>query len=657
MFQRLSTYTHWAIFVLLCFCISFVQSQNFNQKYIDSTIAELNVINETEQFRQKQIHLNNYIHQQSEVIQLEIYEYVFQHSQTDFPLFIDDYVNLLEKQKNISKAVDLHLRTAWNYINKSDKKALYYADQALKLSEKHHFYTGIAKSLEIKGLYYEIIFGDVEKASVFYFEAIEICKKHQLSYVADMYHTLGVLFHTSDNYKKAQLYYEMAYEKAKKQNNVVLLKSCYINLGSIHSSLENFSIAESYFLKSLEIPENEYYNYDAFANLGNLYLRQQDFQKALPYLERASEIHPNNPDADINLRFLIDAKTNSGDTLMMKMIINRAENAIHTIPSLRDKSLLLRSISDYYKTTGDFEKAFSFNDAYLNSYEQLIENHKNETLLELEAKYQSEKIKTTLAKKEKEQTLLLIGGGILLMSTIGFYFFHRKRLQYKNTIQQQKIKELTQKNKLLAMESIIEGQEAERLRIAQDLHDSLGGLLSSVKAHFTTFKNQFDKDEKLDITQKTYQLIDASCIEVRRISHNMTPHFFNLVGLEGYLEDIAEQLSTSGINATVDIHNLPESTDTTKRITIFRLIQEILSNIRKHAEAKNILIQLIGSEKEIQLIIEDDGCGFDYEKACKNKGLGLKNINSRVDFLEGTIQWESIINEGTTITINIPLDR
>lgn len=207
------------------------------------------------------------------------------------------------------------------------------------------------------------------------------------------------------------------------------------------------------------------------------------------------------------------------------------------------------------------------------------------------------------------------------------------------------------------MESIIEGQEAERLRIAQDLHDGLGGLLSSVKAHFTTFKNQFDKDEKLDITQKTYQLIDASCIEVRRISHNMTPHFFNLVGLEGYLEDIAEQLSTSGINATVDIHNLPESTDTTKRITIFRLIQEILSNIRKHAEAKNILIQLIGSEKEIQLIIEDDGCGFDYEKACKNKGLGLKNINSRVDFLEGTIQWESIINEGTTITINIPLNR
>lgn len=658
MFSKRLTFIHWTIFILLMCGSSFVHGQNFNQKYIDHTMAVFNDDTQTEENRELEIHkLQNYIYQQPESEQLAIFDSIFLNTENQLELtpLVDAYVKLLVKQRNISKAVDVYLKTAWNYINRSNKKALHVADKALKLSENHHFYTGIVKSLEVKGLYYEIILGDVEKASQFYFEAIEICKKHQLAYIADMFHTVGVLFHTSDNYEKAQSYYEMAYEEAKRQHNTELLKRCYINLGSVHSSLENYPVAESYFLQSLEIPENESYNYDAYANLGNLYLRQQAYQKALPHLERATEMHPNNPDANINLRFLIDAKASLKDTSEMHPILTRAENAITSIPSLRDKSLLLRSISEYYKTTGDYKQAFLYNNAYLTTYEQLIENQKNETLLDLEAKYQSEKIKTSLAKKEKQQTLLLIGGGILVLLTIGFYFFHRKRLHYKNTIQQQKIKELTQKNKLLAMSSIIEGQEAERLRIAQDLHDSLGGLLSSVKAHFTIFKNQFDKEEQLEITQKTYQLIDASCTEVRRISHNMMPQFLNLVGLEGSIEDIAEQLSSLGINVTVDIHNLPESIDATKQITIFRLIQEILSNVRKHANAKNLLIQLIGSENEIQLIIEDDGHGFDYEAALKNKGLGLNNINRRVEFLEGTIQWESVINEGTTITINIPL--
>src|SRR5690606_9771776 len=217
---------------------------------------------------------------------------------------------------------------------------------------------------------------------------------------------------------------------------------------------------------------------------------------------------PNNYDADNNLRFLIDAKVKLKDTTSMHIIMNQAENALLSINSLRDKSLLLRSASDYYKLTGDFEKALQYNEAYLNVYGQIIQNQKNQTLHDIEAKYQSEKIKASLEKKEKQQRLLIIGVCVLMTFLIGLYVFYRKRLAYKNTIEQQKITDLTQKNKLLAMSSMIEGQEAERLRIARDLHDSLGGLLSSVKAHFTIFKNKFDKDQTLDITQKTYQLID-----------------------------------------------------------------------------------------------------------------------------------------------------
>lgn len=656
--QHSSISVYWVRITFLFLVISFANGQNFNKHFIDGSLQAASAKNQNGQnYKSVLNQLRNYIEEKPDSIQTEIYRYVLDSdtARFSFTYFYEDYAQLLAKQGTITYAVDLYIDAVWHFIDKGDKKALYSAEKALKLSKEHLFYTGIVKSIEAQGQYYEIVEGNVEQASTFYFEAVDLCKKHKLAYIADIYHTIGVLFHTSDNYKKAKIYYQTAYEEAKRQNNGALQKKCLINLGSIHSSLTDFNTAETYFLQSLEIPENSHYDFDTYANLGNLYIRQENYQKAMHFLEKATENHPDNYDADNNLRFLIDAKVKLKDTTSMHIIMNQAENALLSINSLRDKSLLLRSASDYYKLTGDFEKALQYNEAYLNVYGQIIQNQKNQTLHDIEAKYQSEKIKASLEKKEKQQTLLIIGVCVLMTFLIGLYVFYRKRLAYKNTIQQQKITELTQKNKLLALSSMIEGQEAERLRIARDLHDSLGGLLSSVKAHFTIFKNKFDKDQTLDITQKTYQLIDNSCLEVRRISHNMIPHSLSLSGLKGTLEDLSEHMESEGYTITLDVHHLPENLATTKQITIFRIIQEILSNIRKHADAKNVFIQLIGSRNEIQLIVEDDGKGFDYKEAVKNKGLGLNSINSRVEFLDGTIQWESVIAEGTTITINIPI--
>lgn len=656
--QHSSISVYWVRITFLFLVISFANGQNFNKHFIDGSLQAASAKNQNGQnYKSVLNQLRNYIEEKPDSIQTEIYRYVLDSdtARFSFTYFYEDYAQLLAKQGTITYAVDLYIDAVWHFIDKGDKKALYSAEKALKLSKEHLFYTGIVKSIEAQGQYYEIVEGNVEQASTFYFEAVDLCKKHKLAYIADIYHTIGVLFHTSDNYKKAKIYYQTAYEEAKRQNNGALQKKCLINLGSIHSSLTDFNTAETYFLQSLEIPENSHYDFDTYANLGNLYIRQENYQKAMHFLEKATENHPDNYDADNNLRFLIDAKVKLKDTTSMHIIMNQAENALLSINSLRDKSLLLRSASDYYKLTGDFEKALQYNEAYLNVYGQIIQNQKNQTLHDIEAKYQSEKIKASLEKKEKQQTLLIIGVCVLMTFLIGLYVFYRKRLAYKNTIQQQKITDLTQKNKLLAMSSMIEGQEAERLRIARDLHDSLGGLLSSVKAHFTIFKNKFDKDQTLDITQKTYQLIDNSCLEVRRISHNMIPHSLSLSGLKGTLEDLSEHMESEGYTITLDVHHLPENLATTKQITIFRIIQEILSNIRKHADAKNVFIQLIGSRNEIQLIVEDDGKGFDYKEAVKNKGLGLNSINSRVEFLDGTIQWESVIAEGTTITINIPI--
>ena len=288
-------------------------------------------------------------------------------------------------------------------------------------------------------------------------------------------------------------------------------------------------------------------------------------------------------------------------------------------------------------------------------------------IAELEVKFDTEQKERKIAqqdlqieKEARQKTQILIGliaVGVLLI--VSFVFF-RNRLKYQRTIaiqkeaiQQQQIVELQQQNKLLALNSMIEGQEAERLRIAKDLHDSLGGLLSTVKAHFSAIQQEIEQLEKLNITEKTNSLIDEACIEVRRISHNMMPHALSISGLRGAVEDLADNLKEEGFEATLEMKDLPEL-ENTREVMIYRLLQEIISNIRKHAEAKTILIQVLPYENGINILVEDNGKGFDYDSAIQKGGLGLKSINSRVQFLDGEIDWNTKPGSGTSITIKIP---
>ena len=174
-----------------------------------------------------------------------------------------------------------------------------------------------------------------------------------------------------------------------------------------------------------------------------------------------------------------------------------------------------------------------------------------------------------------------------------------------------------------------------------------------MKAHFTTIQKEIEELEKLNITEKTNSLIDEACLEVRRISHNMMPHALSLSGLKGAVQDIASNLQEEGYLVTLEIEDLP-SMDKTREVMVYRLIQEIVANIRKHAEAKSVLIQVLARKNDLNLLIEDNGKGFNFDQALKKGGIGLKSINSRVQFLDGHIDWDTQEGEGTSVSIKIP---
>ncbi|MEZ4779033.1 MAG: sensor histidine kinase [Flavobacteriaceae bacterium] len=349
--------------------------------------------------------------------------------------------------------------------------------------------------------------------------------------------------------------------------------------------------------------------------------------------------------------------------------LENALNKLETVNKPQVKLEVLSKMASIQLEARNYLNAYQYKMMEVQVKDSISSERMQRNIAELEVKFDTEKKERkileqnfTIEKESRQKNQILyglVGLGVLLL--VSFIFF-QKRLKDQKTIaaqklaiQNQEITELQQKNKLLALNSMIEGQEAERLRIAKDLHDSLGGLLSTVKAHFTTIQKEIEQLEKLNITEKTNNLIDEACIEVRRISHNMMPHALSISGLQGAIEDIAESLREEGYTTTLEISNLPKNADSTKEVMIYRLLQEIISNIRKHAQAKTILMQLIGYKNELTLIIEDDGNGFDYEKAIEKGGLGLKSINSRVQYLDGTISWDSQPGKGTSITINIPV--
>ncbi|NND32208.1 MAG: sensor histidine kinase, partial [Saprospiraceae bacterium] len=197
--------------------------------------------------------------------------------------------------------------------------------------------------------------------------------------------------------------------------------------------------------------------------------------------------------------------------------------------------------------------------------------------------------------------------------------------------------------------------EEERGRIAKDLHDSLGSLLATIKGHSSALEYEVKQLSNLQNYQKTNHLIDEACDEVRRISHNMMPQALISNGLVDALRDLTDNYaSTSGWKITFDVVGMKHRLSENYELMIFRIVQELMANIARHAVAQQVLFQMIWKENNLHITVEDDGRGFKLDNG-KESGLGMRSIRSRVAYLNGEVEIDSVPGEGTTVSINIPI--
>jgi len=253
-------------------------------------------------------------------------------------------------------------------------------------------------------------------------------------------------------------------------------------------------------------------------------------------------------------------------------------------------------------------------------------------------------------------------GLVLGLMAIGIYYivrFYSEKINTAKIIEEQnekinfqKFNELKDKIQINSMQSMIEGQEVERERIAKDLHDSLGGLLSTIKLQVDNIRNKKSISEDDKEIKTATQLLDTAVSEVRTISQNLQPGALNRLGLIPALKDLVNRYDNKyGPEIDLQHFDVPIKLDQTIALGIYRIVQEILTNAIKHANAKEILVQLNKETDEIIIHIEDDGVGFNTEK--KYTGMGLENIRSRVNYLKGTMEIDSRKNQGTSFLIHV----
>lgn len=341
-------------------------------------------------------------------------------------------------------------------------------------------------------------------------------------------------------------------------------------------------------------------------------------------------------------------------------LIKAAEN----VKGVEDRIGIQESIMDVKRQRYLLEKNYEAAYELLQKQKQIQEEYKLsesslEAMADLKVKFEKDQLTIKLLeeevinqKKQDQVTLLIISlAGLFLISMIGF-------LYYQNRVKSAQIElnDAHREQQIVSMRSMLEGQEKERSRIARDLHDGLGNLLSTLKVNIGSLQIKFDDRNSEKIYVSASEMIDEACSEVRKIAHEMMPQALKKLGLRKAIEDLVLKMdATHSFDAEFHVHGTEKIFDDNTNVMLFRIVQEALNNIVKYAKANEVLVQITYSEDWFDLTIEDDGVGFDPSKIDAEKGMGLKSIAFRTEFIGGTYDLTSRPGAGTLVTINLPI--
>jgi two-component system, NarL family, sensor kinase len=604
------------------------------------------------------------------------------------------------------------LVTRLQYANAS--KAAAVVAQSIELAGKLNYTLGLATAYRLRGVLYvdRVV---LDSGKLFYDKAFQLIKNERghafRRQIGMLTHNYGVIHHHRQAYDSATTYYLAAANIYRQIGEDGLLFFPFTNLTTIHSFLKDNKKALQYAKGSYEAAKklNDPGKLIMAINsemsirieLGHYDSVIVPLRRNLVHATRLENHYARGKAANLVAQYFGDGRNRYDSALfyrrialkMMQKINNQYEtagmfqnmgydykqignydSAVHYL--VRATALAralgldqvvhysISNLAEAEEKRGNIGSAYSYLKEYIIVNDSLLARNNREQVYELEAKYETAKnamhirelqansrLQEMAIRQKNIVTYIILGGTLILVI---LFFLSYRNYRQKQRIQQQRISELEIEKQLTAAEAVLKGEEQERTRLAKDLHDGLGGMLSGMKYSLNMMKGNLIMTAENQLAfERSMDMLDSSIMEMRRVAHNMMPEALVRFGLDVALRDFCNDINKSGaLQITYQSYGLAnENLDQTTSITLYRIVQELISNSIRHSSSKTAVVQVTRTEHSLSVTVEDEGIGFDTSILKKSKGIGWTNIQHRVEFLKGKLDVNSEPGKGTSVHI------
>lgn len=562
--------------------------------------------------------------------------------------------------------------------------AIFYGNKALDYSQKSNLKKQQSHAYQQLGRLYESR-EDYTKATENFLKAIKIDEElGNKNRIADLNDEMGIIYYIWEKFEKSMAYFQAALPIYLQQRDSLNIAKIYGHIGLLHGSREycenrtvkqkrvDYNTAIAFQLKSLGICQRNNFPdgiSKACINLASVYNRLEKPEIALQYELRVLNYYSQKKDsAGIN-----DINYSLGETYRRLKQFDRSLKCLHSVVNYSLKhnqtggiQFVYGVLAQVYDDARDYKSSLRYYIKYMTLRDSIYNNEKSVQTFELETRYQNEKkekaiLALTLEKEKKQMlqySLMLLLLIVVLSALLIIYRIRSKSViaGQKNKINEQKIAELEKEKQLVALNAVLHGEETERSRMARDLHDGLGGLLSGVKLTLFNMKgNVVLSPESVELYDRVLGMLDFSIQELRRVAHNMMPEALVKFGLKDALRDFCDSIKNNQVQVKFLHYGVNLRFDTKIEISLYRIAQELINNALKHSGAADLIIQLIQDESRINLSVQDNGKGFDTSVLLTSKGAGIANIKSRVESLNGMFDLYSEPDKGTEVIVEFKL--
>ncbi|BAV08635.1 sensory box histidine kinase [Filimonas lacunae] len=567
------------------------------------------------------------------------------------------------------------------YYNSNIQLSINSACAALTEFEKEHLtnntlkcqvYLALAKAYEANA--------KIDSAAYYYYYLNEEVDKGRIKdpyFEVSLYTTLALFWLNSDNQldpefaKPLKNFIDKAQHTLNQLPDNSSTNASFYQLQAIYYlSINRYDSARFYLQKQLALCENTTPMPSSMAsvllNISNAYVMEHKPGEAIPYINRVRSTYKSIPTQD---RYYITANLHLADVYFQQKKYGECIRILDSTWHYCKVNFVNKDVADAYKIYGDsYEKlgmkdqALTYKNLYITLYDSLAKRDRLNMSYKMESRYRlAEKDKKlaeqnlTISQAENDArrknfwvaaisflAILMILVAILWLRNIR----HAQRLQTYQFEKQMEISRLTY---------TIQGEEKERRRIAAELHDGIVGLLVAAKINLNLVKKEYHFSNESNFTEGL-QLIDQAASDLRKTAHNMMPEILMQDGLLKALEQFCNSIAANNTTSIYfEIVGTPVKLKSSLELALYRIVQELVHNIIKHARATEAMIQINFFENELSITVEDNGVGMDVHTT--TQGIGIKSIYDRVKAINGNITIESGYSKGTSIYINLDLHK